>query len=74
MKTPIMAIYTGKIITIAAGLISAGTRLCSIEFMKIEASQNSSIAGIFEAVAIVGTAAIAGETILGYFTATNDEI
>ena len=71
MTTEIKAPFTGKIIAIAAGAITAGSALFKTEAMKMEIPENSCVPGVFEAVVAIGALVIAGE-VIGYFTATTE--
>lgn len=68
MKEEIKASFTGIICTVSAGIVAAGSSLFTTEFMKMYVNENSPIPGVFEAVIVAGSAVIAGETIIGYFT------
>jgi biotin carboxyl carrier protein len=73
MQTPIFSSITGKLVAITTGIIAAGSTLFTTETMKMESSQNTSASGTFVAVAVVGAIVVAGETIIGYFTAAHEE-
>lgn len=66
MTTEILASFAGKISEIASGVVEAGNPLFEAETMKCFVRENAPVSGVFQAVVVVGAAAVAGE-VIGYF-------